>query len=289
MEKTQSAFAQTVPMAPMSLSPREKGNQKEFAKIPIPVRVINLDAHADRFERVQTMIKTYGFANPVKRLVAIDGRKLSDDEKSRVVTLRARGEIEFGRELHQGLPSWGAIGCTLSHKKAWEECIEKNTPMLILEDDAIFMGSVATWIERFLECLKCMQEWDICMLQGVRGKSLNENMNQIDAPWPSGKAFMGTHAYIVTPKAAQLLQKYVLPINEQTDFYIQSIAHFHGLRIAGPTRKMARQLIHRSSIQNSCLKCSVPSSSHIYALLAAAVIVGFTLRMVGERLGSNVK
>ena len=289
MKIKNSAFAPTAPMAPMSLSSRGKSHQKEFSKIPIPVRVINLDVHADRFERIQKMILTYGFVNPVERIVAVDGRKLSDEEKNRVLTLRARGEIEFGRELHQGLPSWGAIGCTLSHKKAWEECIEKNAPMLILEDDAIFMGSVPSFVERLHECLRCMQEWDLCMLQGVSGKSLNENLNLIDAPWPSGKAFWGMHAYIVTPKAAQLLQKYVLPINEQTDYYIQSIAHFYGLRIAGPTKTMARQLIHKSSIQDSCLKCSVPSSSHIYTLLAAAILVGFTLRMVGERLGSNVK
>jgi hypothetical protein len=69
-------------------------------------------------------------------------------------------------------------------------------------------------------CRACKSGTFACF-KVLKGKSLNENLNQIDAPWPSGKAFMGTHAYIVAPEAAQLLQKYVLPINEQTDFYIQ--------------------------------------------------------------------
>jgi GR25 family glycosyltransferase involved in LPS biosynthesis len=197
------------------------------------------------------MVLSYRFNDAmVQKLVAVNGSLLTNEEKNVLTTNRARGEILFGRKSHEGLPSWGAVGCTLSHKKAWEECVALNTKMLVLEDDAEFVGSKDLWITKFNSYMDDVAEWDICMLQGIKGTPLNKSLNVTKNPWPEGKHFFGCHSYIITPKGAQILLDNVLPINEQTDFYIQICAHFNGLRIAGPTKNIAKQGKHKSTIQN---------------------------------------
>ena len=87
--------------------------------------VINLDRSPERLAYVMPQVKALGF--PVKRVVGIDGKKLSESEIENVTN-----NSTLAKEK-------GTIGCTLSHMKAWREFLESNYEYaVIFEDDVAF-------------------------------------------------------------------------------------------------------------------------------------------------------
>jgi GR25 family glycosyltransferase involved in LPS biosynthesis len=89
------------------------------------------------------------------------------------------------------------IGCAHSHYQLWKYCLEKNSPILILEDDAIFMDQRA---ENFFNQAVLTEEFDVFFLDG----KLVEEEYRVQSPYPHHS---GT-AYIMTPSGARkLMQK----------------------------------------------------------------------------------
>jgi GR25 family glycosyltransferase involved in LPS biosynthesis len=250
-----------------------------------PVLVINLDDQPHHYARVFQMAQAFGISKDfLTRLPAVKGSALTEQQKLDIVSLRARGEIDFGqRESHQGLPSWGAVGCTLSHIQAWKTCLEKNCTILVVEDDVLFVGSTHTWKRLAHQCIGGAERiWDVCLIgsmrpNGQRTPKVGPGMRLIE-PWPKGKAFWGTEAYFITPNGARLLLQYALPINQQTDYYMQSVAAFHGLRLACSWENLAMQKFRMdSSIQTMCLKCFVPNISMKQFLVLLLCVIGIVV------------
>lgn len=129
----------------------------------------------------------------------------------------------FGYHISQGL-----LGCFLSHRKAWERCIELNQTCLILEDDAKpqpeFMDALQT-------ALNIQDHWDLFRLHGIYEKKylslghigsfeIIENLKD-----PSSAA-----AFIVKPEAAKALLKYSQSFYMANDDFIEC-RYLHQLRI----------------------------------------------------------
>lgn len=90
--------------------------------------VISLERAALRFQNAHALLNQLPL--PAEVLPAVDGRQLTDDEKSSF----------YQPSLHQ--PTYpfplnaGEIGCFLSHRKAWNEIVSRNLDAaLIVEDD----------------------------------------------------------------------------------------------------------------------------------------------------------
>ena len=91
--------------------------------------IINLEKSAVRKQYMQDLLAQYSFLD-VEFLNAIDGRLLSDEERSSRFDY-ARSKKVYGRTLNAG-----EVGCALSHRKAYEAILEGNEPYaLVLEDD----------------------------------------------------------------------------------------------------------------------------------------------------------
>ena len=91
--------------------------------LTIPLYYIGFEPN-DELER---KAKQIGFSN-INYFEAIDGRafdpkNLLDDK---LVTIRAYKELIRPRHDHYGLPSLGAVGCTMSHDKLWNKCVDNN-------------------------------------------------------------------------------------------------------------------------------------------------------------------
>ncbi len=111
------------------------------------------------------------------------------------------------------------IGCFLSHQKAWQYCINKNLPTLILEDDF----TLSSHFEEIIDLLLCRSEdWDLVRLQALMRSSdhLIQAYGQYSLVY-NGSDPLGATAYILKPAAAQLLLRYSGHIYEPLDHYLE--------------------------------------------------------------------
>jgi GR25 family glycosyltransferase involved in LPS biosynthesis len=136
---------------------------------PSSVHIINLDRDTVRWESVTTS----GFGNSldkhqIRRLVAIYGKDLSDEELRQNTTWVARHFV-----------TRGIIGCYLSHRKFWEctllssssggsgsgedyqICFEDDVVVLVKDDDKNFLRRVSELVDELEEC---DADWDVLFL-----------------------------------------------------------------------------------------------------------------------------
>lgn len=103
----------------------------EFVPDSVGVFLINLDRATERLEFVKPNINQLGL--PVKRISAIDGKLLSEEEIQKVC------DQEKFKKYFKMLPEKGTIGCSLSHEKALRTFLESEYEFaLIFEDDVEF-------------------------------------------------------------------------------------------------------------------------------------------------------
>src|SRR5210317_1177261 len=91
----------------------------------------------------------------------------------------------------------GEIACFLSHRNLWVECKNLNEPIAIFEDDAV----VENWNEKEYETL--LETYDFVYLG--RNENQPENVTSINDTLEVPCEPYNLHAYIITPKVADIL------------------------------------------------------------------------------------
>jgi len=144
----------------------------------------------------------------------------------------------------------GATGCGLAHMKLWEMCIELDTPILILENDAKLVTNFDTHLEEV--ATKLPQDWDIIYFGsnwdaftfvdlfkeefGTVKLEFNQtllsvffegtNFNFADPTFFKVRVTYGTHCYLLSPKGARELASRVSILENRffevprTDLYL---------------------------------------------------------------------
>lgn len=109
------------------------------------------------------------------------------------------------------------LGCFLSHKKAWQECVDNNIPTIIFEDDFCLLPHFEKAIH-FL--VNESTNWDAVRLQGLSNvpQEKIQGNEEFDLVRNIGDA-VGATAYLLKPSAAQTL------INASSDIY-EPLDHF---------------------------------------------------------------
>lgn len=190
-------------------------------------KVINLDRTPQRLYLFKKMNPSFKF----ERFTAIDGKK---------VDRKAILNDNLVTEAVKNRYTDGAIGVALSHKALWEECVNKNEPMTILEDDAYL-------IPNFNECVNHysgqLSSWDFIfwgmnldqriileMSPGIATAEIKFNHEQVLANIenitkqhviPSFYRCywgVGLVCYSITPKTAQYLLDNIFPLRDYFDF-----------------------------------------------------------------------
>ena len=120
----------------------------------------------------------------------------------------------------------GEIGAFLSHRLAWQECVNRQQTSLIFEDDFILLPD----FEKILEYLMHdFQRWNLMRLQALKSVP-----HQVITKTPSAAIVqndedpLGCTAYLVKPDAAQRLLACSEHIFEPIDHYIEH-RQLHGL------------------------------------------------------------
>ncbi|QWE12811.1 glycosyltransferase family 25 protein [Polynucleobacter sp. AP-Titi-500A-B4] len=185
---------------------------------PVPTIVISLKRAQNRRKNAERELLDQGADWEI--LDAIDGLKLQN-------TPPEYNEKKVSRLL--GFPlTLSEIGCFLSHREAWLNCIEKDQTVLILEDDFVLAPSIKEAISYLLENQAC---WDVARLQGLTKTShtvitASDNFQIVankDDP-------LGATAYLLKPYSAKKLLVDSHEIYEPLDHFLEHHKK-HGLRM----------------------------------------------------------
>jgi len=208
-------------------------------------RIINLKTRPDRWALLS------GLGVPRFEAVAPE----SNYEASTHLSLRAKAEFQAGRRTTEGIPSKGAIGCSLSHILIWRLFLTTDKPYcLVLEDDVkVNKAALEAEVGSILKT-----DFDVGMIgySVPLGLPLSRRPDNSIITWPQGQCFYGSHAYVLTRRGAEILLKDALPIQMQIDFYIQAVSTFSKLRVYSGQTRIRQNKDFISDIEDRfCLTC----------------------------------
>ena len=169
----------------------------------------------------------------------------------------------------------------MSHLKIWREFLATTeTFCIVLEDDVDpkFAPLLDSKIDEMYDC-------DIFLL-GWCGTRPGYRKDGTVIPFPSGKGFVGSHAYVINRKAAEILSLHMFPLEMQVDFAIQAIADQYGLKIRSAKDRIKQKFTGTwtnwsgSDIATFCLFCE-PRFIYIAFGLMSFLILFLILRGKG--------
>ena len=209
-------------------------------------------------KNIEDHYKYHGFKN-INHFEAIDGRKLDPKQllKNGFITIRCYDDLMSGRTEHSGLPSLGAVGCTLSHYNLWRLCLEKNIPYIIIAEEDNEMYNI--------------KMGDIKNIKSTLSKDkplfISSNIKKID----HRNHFFCTNFYITSIDACEQLVKKCFPMDVQTDWYISNLSTVGDITLEG--YKISFQKSGKSSIQQTCITCFLPKNKSFYFKALAVLII----------------
>lgn len=218
----------------------------------IPVFYISFNKKPD----LENSLKNIGFTN-INFFKAVDGRKFDIDElyKNNIITIRSYNDLKKNRTQHSGIPSLGAVGCTMSHYKLWKKCVDEYDYIIIIEDDINIHRKITEEENKF-----------------IQENILKENGGFISNIGFLDDHFFGLHFCIFSKGLCKEIVKDAFPIDVQTDFYICHKMKIKDINIG--LKSIFYQKIHISDIQDICIKCFLPDQK-IYYLLFFIILILF--------------
>lgn len=183
---------------------------------------ISLDRRADRWALFLEDVHAAGIN--VMRLPAVDAKEFNAVTHPSVSLLTAHNIKHKVRRAHYEIDTAGAVGCTLSHIKAWNYLLNSNSSALIVfEDDAVIPPTFKERLTRLVSELPA--DWDVITFYNTeflttRGCSPDPKT----APLENCTGLMGSHAYMVSRRGAQNLLARAYPIELHVDAYIAFMA-----------------------------------------------------------------
>jgi len=181
----------------------------------IQILVISLRRSPDRREKVRQELSKINL--PWEFLDAVDGSLLSQPplEYKPSKVKRLQGYSLTANE----------IGCYLSHKKAWQRCVDQNLPTLVLEDDFTLVADFENHLKTLLEN---SDHWDLLRLQGLYDVPFYKvsQIGNMTIAKNQGDA-VGATGYLVKPEIAQKLIDASYEIYEPVDHFLEHHQKHH--------------------------------------------------------------
>lgn len=210
--------------------------------------VINLDHRDDRLRYLNYTYQNSDMSKiPLERLPAVDGMNLDLDTVP--ISARARMEVDMTsgengyRTQHYQLTQ-GAVGCYLSHLRAYKELLnDEYEYYLILEDDADIPPNLLAHILDFSS--RVPKNWDILLLGHLckRTSVLKKDYRKV-------KRFFLLHCYVINKRGAEkLLKSNILPMTRQIDWYIGDLSVAGKINIYATPEPVCKQTGQDTNIQ----------------------------------------
>ena len=197
----------------------------------LQILVINLDRSVDRLTRIDGALGALGL--PFSRVPAVDGRQLSEAERSQAID-------EAAYRRRHGMSSLpGEIGCYLSHVKAIRQFLQGDArAALILEDDVQPDTALPAVLQALLEC---PTHWDMVKVSGVHSGTPVRVRPLTPDHWLAVmlSRCTGSSAYVINRQAAAVYLQRLLPMTLPYDHVYDQGWRF-GLQVRLVTPRVAR-------------------------------------------------
>lgn len=144
--------------------------------------MINLARRPDRRKRMNSCFDELGLE--VTTLEAVDGKTLNESALQDINFLPG-----YADPYHKRSMTLGEIGCFLSHYNVWKETVEKQYEnVLVLEDDVRFEPFFRAKVERLMDDLHRLGDWDLVYFGRKR-------LQDSDEPWVEGSEMLVRAGY----------------------------------------------------------------------------------------------
>jgi GR25 family glycosyltransferase involved in LPS biosynthesis len=180
-------------------------------------------ADTKKFPETSKRLNKMGFSS-VNLFPAIIGKDVKENIKYKrnLLSYRAEHEIHSNklREAHSSMPSWGGVGCYLSHVELWKKAAESKNGLLIFEEDAnpVEYNVLDKLNIDFKEFLK--QPDPHIFSIGYLGKYDSIPVEGSSTLSKAKEVVYGLQAYYISPLGAKILLKDAFPMEVQVDSYI---------------------------------------------------------------------
>jgi len=252
----------------------------------ISVVVISLDRRPDRWAKFMEDAQAAGVQNKVQRLSAVDAKEFVAHQHPAVSLLTAYNIKNSVRRAHYEIDSAGAVGCSLSHFKAWNYLQNSSAPaLLVLEDDAKLPADFKARIAEVLTDLPA--DWDIITFNNTEYEGGAMGCTPMEgSAWSSCTSMMGSHAYLISRRGAARLLARAYPIEMHVDAYMAFMARMNHVTMLWHPRLNIRQMYTDSDIQHGDQGIlNIPSNmekhgivaldlTSVMGLMAMAAVVG---------------
>lgn len=178
------------------------------------VYAINLERAVERRKHIIRQLEKYNL--DYELIEGVDGKKLTDEELSRLCDLEAVQSRPYKLTV-------GALGCALSHLKAYQKMLADNVYVaLILEDDVILpreINKLLTLVKNNIQNNEAILlhyfnvSPEIQLLSRHEPTSLNDNYSLL---YPVNFPMSGS-AYVIKRETARALSEIKLPIRVEAD------------------------------------------------------------------------
>jgi GR25 family glycosyltransferase involved in LPS biosynthesis len=190
-------------------------NNKKKMELPVRLIYINLASRNDRRELMETALRSRFQTVPYERMEAVrpDADLLLQYNREGRLT-----NLDYLRVLSNetSFLTIGSVGCFASHIALWKIAVEKNTILVVLEDDVILRDDVERCL---LDGLQSTQDFRIAYL-GQPLEQWKEHASEYnDYFWKITDGYYGTFGYVIHPShAAFLLDRLErIPMTEHVD------------------------------------------------------------------------
>lgn len=198
----------------------------------VTIVVISLDRRRDRYEAFMDHARLAGIplnSNKIQKISAVDAKSFTmpPEKHPSISILTAHNIKNKVRRSHYEIDKAGAIGCSLSHFKAWDMCVRNGKPTMIFEDDAIIPPDFIVRANTMLADLP--KSWDMVTFNnttfsgGERACKPSNDTNS-NSPWMTCQSLMGAQAYMLSPHGAKILLDHAYPIELHVDAYLAFMA-----------------------------------------------------------------
>jgi glycosyl transferase family 25 len=211
--------------------------------------VINLDKRPDRMEACAKSCAAHCPWLRYRRLPAADGRKeeISGDDVAKswdtalnCVYQKLRSQRKGWTDLDSYVPrelklSQGERGCSMSHIRSWRHCVELNSPLIVLEDDAALTPDFTPTLTRAMAALP----GDAQVLYLGYSQAANWR-RELSPELVESEYVWTTVGYIIWPSGARhFLDR--LPVDQPVDNWMASHAARGSLKAYAVRPKIVRQ------------------------------------------------
>ncbi len=210
--------------------------------------IINLDKDKDRYTRIHNEIIENNVGIPI-RIPAIYGKNLSKKDRKKVCS-----------KIYSKIGSASAIGCSLSHIKAWKTMIKnKDKYAIILEDDAILHKNFKEYYDKikhqipedfYITYLGCYgiadinKEYDFSNTVLKLITKYTKKVNKISENVYTPAIPLALHGYILSRKGAEYLLKRIRKDKIKTHIDFQILKYIYKV----PSYATHPQLIQQKDV-----------------------------------------